>query len=395
MPDPGDNPWRVALCISRELGCKERLISGVCRAAREVGDWDMLHVPPEPGFTRTLDWFLPQGVLFHGTGPFLPPDFRHDSLWVGVNDDSCPAADGCVLEDDLGAGGKMAEFALAHGFRRIIYVGLRNKLLLAFSHQRLRGLAGALEAAGIRLLLLPDNYAQTTNPATHAKLKRVAEWIRQGEIPLIIGANDLVAAGLLHFCRLQGWRVPEQVAVAGFDNDDLLCNQLANPALTSQDMNFDRIGYEAGLMLQRFRRERSPGIVAAPERVVMPVGDIVSRRSTVVVVSRNAGLQKAMQRFWRNPASVQQVSDLMRGGGYSKRTLERLCHETFRQTPAALVRNEKLAAAKVLLRTTNLSVKAVAAKVGFSSPKNLWRAFKRVTGSSPEAYRAAALAAQD
>ena len=88
MPDQGDNPWRVALCISRELGCKERLISGACRAAREAGDWDMLHVPPEPGFARTLEWFKPQGVLFHGMRPFLPPAFQHDCLWVGVNDDS-------------------------------------------------------------------------------------------------------------------------------------------------------------------------------------------------------------------------------------------------------------------------------------------------------------------
>ncbi|MFA5206136.1 MAG: substrate-binding domain-containing protein [Lentisphaeria bacterium] len=394
MADQGDKPWRVALCISRALGCNERLISGACRAAREAGDWDMLHVPYEQWVVGTLDWFKPQGVLFHGMRPVLPPDFRHEGLWVGVNDDWY-ARDGCVLEDDPGAGGKMAEFALARGFRRVIYVGHRSKTPLSFSHLRLRGLAAALDEAGIRPLLLPENYAQTVNPATRAKLKTVAEWIQQGEIPLFIGANDLVAADVLHFCRRQGWRVPEQAAVAGFDNDDLLCNQLANPGLTSLDMNFDRIGYEAGQMLQRFRRERTPGTGAAPERVVVPVGDIVSRHSTVVVVSRHAGLQKAMQRLWRHPDSVQRVADLMRDGGYAKSTLERLCRKTFQQTPAALVRNEKLTAAKVLLRTTNLSVKAVAAKVGFSSPKNLWRAFKRATGSSPEAYRAAAAASRD
>ena len=73
MTDQGDNPWRVALCISRELGCKERLISGVCRAAREAGDWDMSHVPPEPGVIQTLDWFKPQGVVFHRMRPFPPP----------------------------------------------------------------------------------------------------------------------------------------------------------------------------------------------------------------------------------------------------------------------------------------------------------------------------------
>jgi AraC-like DNA-binding protein len=390
MPDPGDNPWRVALCISRELGCKERLISGACRAAREAGDWDMLHIPPEPGAFRTLDWFKPNGVLFHGMRAFLPADFQCGSLWVGINDDSYAAANGCVLEDDFGAGQRMAEFALAHGFRRIIYVGHRSKTILSFSHRRLRGLAGTLEEAGIRLLLLPENYDQTANPATHAKLQQVTEWIRHGDIPLFIGANDLVAAGLLHFCRLQDWRVPEQVAVAGFDNDDLLCTQLANPELTSLDLNFDRIGYEAGLMLQRLRRGQSPGDGAVSERRVVPAGDVIARQSTVVVVSRNPGLQKAMQRLWRNPSSVQRVADLMRDGGYAKSTLERLCRSTFQQTPAAMVRNEKLAAAKVLLRTTNLSVTAVAAKVGFSSSKNLWRAFKRATGNSPESYRAAA-----
>ena len=57
--------------------------------------------------------------------------------------------------------------------------------------------------------------------------------------------NDQIARGAIDALRELGRAVPEDVAVVGFDNWEVMAEG-ARPALTSVDMNFDALGREAG-----------------------------------------------------------------------------------------------------------------------------------------------------
>lgn len=57
-------------------------------------------------------------------------------------------------------------------------------------------------------------------------------------------------------------------------------------------------------------------------------------------------------------------------------------------SPAAYIRKERLRAAALLLRTGNLSLKEIAARVGFSDQFSLSRSFKALYGSSPRDWLA-------
>eukprot|EP01035_Chromulina_nebulosa_P036391 gene36391-49014_t len=67
------------------------------------------------------------------------------------------------------------------------------------------------------------------------------------------------ALQVLEACQLLGLHVPEQVAVLGVDNDELVC-ELANPPLSSVQPNARRSGYEAAALLARLMRGEKTGV---------------------------------------------------------------------------------------------------------------------------------------
>ena len=77
------------------------------------------------------------------------------------------------------------------------------------------------------------------------ELAGLADWLEGLPKPVgVMGCNDDRAHQVIEACKLAGLRVPEEVAVIGADNDELVCD-LADPPLTSVAINFERAGYEA------------------------------------------------------------------------------------------------------------------------------------------------------
>jgi LacI family transcriptional regulator len=64
----------------------------------------------------------------------------------------------------------------------------------------------------------------------------------------IFCGNDLIARGVIEALRDRGIAVPGRVAVAGFDNWNVM-TEAARPPLTSVDMNLETLGREAGRLL--------------------------------------------------------------------------------------------------------------------------------------------------
>src|SRR5206468_6349613 len=82
-------------------------------------------------------------------------------------------------------------------------------------------------------------------------LAHLSDWLKQQQKPIaVLAANDLRAREVLDACRLAGLHVPEEIAVLGVNDDELIC-EMANPPLSSVAHNARRIGYEAAAMLHR------------------------------------------------------------------------------------------------------------------------------------------------
>src|SRR5699024_3721083 len=94
----------------------------------------------------------------------------------------------------------------------------------------------------------------------------------------IFAANDMIAIGVLHALHENGLRVPEDVAVVGFDNT--LGAEFLIPSLTTAAQPFAGVGRAALRTLVMPLGERaSPAPEPPPARAPPPRG-MVSRRST-------------------------------------------------------------------------------------------------------------------
>jgi len=99
-------------------------------------------------------------------------------------------------------------------------------------------------------------------------------------------------------------------------------------------------------------------------------------------------LTGALELMREAPAAKLGVLELAHAVGMSVRTLHRRCHEEFAATPAKLIERLRVENARLLITTTTLEAKVVAARSGFENPARMARAFQRTLGMSPRAYRA-------
>jgi transcriptional regulator GlxA family with amidase domain len=100
------------------------------------------------------------------------------------------------------------------------------------------------------------------------------------------------------------------------------------------------------------------------------------------------GLSRALELARKSPARKLDVTALARSAGMSLRTLHRRCLEEVGTTPAKLIERLRTEHARLLITTTGLEAKVVAARSGFENPARMARAFQRTLGLTPSGYRA-------
>jgi LacI family transcriptional regulator len=143
----------------------------------------------------------------------------------------------CVGSDDRRGGYMMAQHLVAMGHKRIAYMGFSKSLR---DEERMGGIRACLESHGLPLLTY-DAAAPTALEG-----ERISSSIMLGEQhpDAIVCYNDLMALGFMKEVQILGFRVPEDISVAGFDN--IQFGRYASPALTTVDLQSERMG-ETGM----------------------------------------------------------------------------------------------------------------------------------------------------
>jgi LacI family transcriptional regulator len=156
-----------------------------------------------------------------------------------------------------------------HGLRRLAFVGSLPDS--PDGEARFRGFQSAHREAGLPVPGRPDVRAELTQAEGR---RAVGELLgTAGDPPEgIVFANDQMAVGALTELRRRGVRVPEDLAVVGFDGIPL--GRLVTPALTTVRQPMRRLGEKAVELLVARLEDRK----AEPVSVVLPVS-VIRRRS--------------------------------------------------------------------------------------------------------------------
>ena len=125
------------------------------------------------------------------------------------------------------------------GYRNVMYLAYRKS---RWDAERLHGLRDAMPGTNLRVMEL-DEQSMEAGERAAASILYDAE-----KVDVVVCYNDMIAIGLLHEACALGFRIPEQLAVAGFDNVPV--SRYLMPPLTTVDMRSADQGERAMAWLQ-------------------------------------------------------------------------------------------------------------------------------------------------
>lgn len=211
----------------------------------------------------------------------------------------------------------------------------------------------------------------------------VATWVSSLPKPVgLMACNDLRAHQVLMACSDRNIAVPEELAVIGVDNDELIC-ELCHPPLSSIEQNSEGVGYQAAGLLDRLLDGEAPP--ADPIRVE-PLA-VVPRQSTDIVAVGDADVAAAVYFIRSRACDGIQVSDVVQHVHVSRSTLERRFSKLLGRSPKAEILRVRLDRVKHLLAMTDYPLGKIARLAGFEYMESMCECFKRVTGQTLGEYR--------
>jgi LacI family transcriptional regulator len=172
----------------------------------------------------------------------------------------------CLLPDDSGGARLATSHLLACGRKRLAHItGPRS--FQAVRH-RCAGFEQALRESGDSRhpgRIMSGAWSETWGrEATAALLERDAK------VDALFCGSDQIARGAVDALRDRGVRVPDDIAVVGFDNWEIIAGA-TRPPLTTVDMNLHELGRQAGLRLLDMidGKDHAAGVVRLPCSLVV------------------------------------------------------------------------------------------------------------------------------
>ncbi len=297
-----------------------------------------------------------------------------------------------ISTDDRAVAYMAVDHFLERGFRNFAFCGFASA---DYSENRSRAFAERVEDAGYEChVYQPSRKPQpAANGFETIALEQsglvaeteVARWVEALPKPVgLMACNDIRGQQVLNACRDVGLAVPEEVAVLGVDNDDVLCD-LSDPTLSSIVPDTRGIGAQAAALLERMMN----GEPAPAEPTLIPPLGVVTRLSTDVLAIEDRLLARAVRFIREHACEGITVEDVLTHVPLSRSVLERRFARLFGHTPKAEILRARLDRIKQLLAETEMPLKQIAIKVGFEHPEYLNVIFKERTGQTPGQYRAA------
>ena len=378
----------IAVMIETSRAYGRTLMEGIAAHAQKAGDWKLRSLADErvtaarlakyDGIIIRLGDRRTERAIIESGVPAV------DVYGYSTRPGGLPVADG----DHERTGELAAEFFLGRGFVHLAWCGIDG---LSFSDRRGEGFCQSVRRHGLKPIRYSSKSRRRPDPSLFygerldciPDMCELADWLKTLPKPAaVFCCHDYRAYQLMLVAEDLKLKIPNELAILGVDNDMTLCSFAPVP-LSSIDPDAFAVGKSAAEMLDEAMKSRPRGI----RSVAIPPAGIVQRESTDFIPTGIPWLSDAMLFIEKNWSRAISASDVIAVSGRSSTYAERLFRRKTGQSIHAFLTQLRLKNAKLLLETTDLPVKVIAANCGYTSAQYFNRMFLHTYGRSPLSFR--------
>lgn len=395
-------PVQKRVAVQMEIGQAWKrhtgVFAGIHDYARQQDDWRLIidewadHTLPARGSKPAPYDGLVGRISIQGARRARRLDLPVVNVWY-----NSPVRDLPAVFPDCDAGGRLrAEHLLSRGFRNfgVVY------------HEPFR--ASVVETNAFERTVLDagcDSFSRITEREGDGSIDQRSEsyrdwqksvrkferWLDSLTLPVGLFIYHIDTARLIiEMCRNRGWRVPEDVAIVAGADEETVCER-PEPGLTSLEVPYEQVGFEAARLLNQLMDEKARGVSPYGEnrsrtKLLPPVG-VIARQSTDFRAVDDPLVRRALRFIDENLHRPITLDTVAEAANVSRRTLTGRFRDRLHRTVAAEIQRLRIERVKRELTATALPVKQIGHQVGFASPRTLNDAFRAEVGCSPREYR--------
>ena len=378
--------FRILLLIDHSSKFSRLLLRGLVQYSKDNGPWLFYRLP---SYFKTL----------HGEEGVLKwiREWRADAVFAQADQDEVTYLRDLDIPvivqnykkrsdhfsnltgDYRGTGEMAAHFFIQRRFQHFAFYGNKG---VVWSTERAEGYKATVEKSGGQFYYFEtENLNDEQWGSGHEKLD---QWLLSLPKPIALFAcDDYFALQVSDICKLNNIAIPDEIALMGVDNDDLICN-ISDPPLSSIQLDVMKGGYEAGRLLQQLlekKRVNPYNIVVNPVRIEL-------RQSTEKYNIANEYIHEVVEFIessFTNPISIE---TLLRKVPLSRRNLEtKFKNEMGISLYQFILKRRIDYLAELLILKPELSLLDLAIQSGFNDSRNLSRIFKKFKGYTPTEYQ--------
>lgn len=370
---------RVALVFESNNAYSRHLILGIGEYVRREGPWTvtLAELGPDDAPPAWLEHWHGEGIILRGESRRVAESLRRlDVPAVDLTPSRLLPRAPWVKADDAAIARLAARHFLERGFANFAFCG-DDRCSWSVTRGEHFG-----EAVGVESRSCAHFRPSASALDSNAMVEEIGAWLGTLAKPIAVFAcNDHRGQQVLESCRRMNIAVPEQVAVLGVDNDEMLC-ALSPLPLSSVMLDPHRTAREAAALLTRMMKGEA---LPAASYFIAPVG-IATRQSSDILAVADPKIASALRFIRENALRGIRVSDVLRHTPMARRALEIHFRKCIGRTPREEILRVQLNGARELLVSTTLSLSLVAQRSGFEA-HTLSVVFKQHTGMTPRLYR--------
>jgi LacI family transcriptional regulator len=379
--------YKIILLIDFAEEYSKALLKGIAKYSKENGPWIFCRMPlfqrETVGLDGILEWALEWGAdgiigqLYNDAGiekfieagiPVIAQDFKERFKEI-------PNITGSHKE----AGEMGADYFLKKGFKNFAFYGFKD---IVWSRERAEGFEERIAKSGHKVHYFEHVMARSTE-IWYYKPSSLSQWLKSLPKPIaLMACDDNQGQHITEACRHSKIRIPEEVAVLGVDNDEMVC-EFSDPPLSSIGQDAEKGGYDAAKLLHEMIKN---GTAEFYDIVVRPT-QVITRQSTDIYATNDAYIATSLKYIHQNIDKNLQVDDVVKQVPLSRRALEKRFLDITGYPIYKYIFNLRIEKLSQKLLETDLTVFEIALEMGLTDSKNIARQFKQIKGCTPIEYR--------